>query len=204
MTMAMTVLLERVILAGIAPLVRTAMAKHVREVMVVKVDAVGIAVVILPVRLAIHEDLHGLAPLLNVSDGADAQHWRDGANHLHTRRQERVEEALHILHEADGLESVLRIEVHFGIDRRVVDAADYPRRAVERTHDGIVQAHDRVGAPQPPVRPHRLLARQGEVGPDGLDWAMCNSTALRQRRDGPCSPAEQAGHLYSRSELASC
>merc|ERR1719401_991320 len=76
MAMAVSMLLERIVLAGITPLVCTAMAKHVREVVVVKVNAVAIAVEILPVGLAVHEDLHRLAPLLNVRDEDDAQHGR--------------------------------------------------------------------------------------------------------------------------------
>merc|ERR1711924_391744 len=56
--MAVPMLLESVILAGIAPLVGTAMAEHVREVMMVEVNPVAVAVKVPPVRLTVHEDLH--------------------------------------------------------------------------------------------------------------------------------------------------
>merc|ERR1719188_462651 len=64
------------ILASVAPLVRAAVAELVGEVVVVEVHAVHVVVDVLPVLLAVHEDLHGLAALLQGAHGQDEQERR--------------------------------------------------------------------------------------------------------------------------------
>merc|ERR1719464_234113 len=80
--------LERDVLAGVAPLVRAAVAHLVREVVVVEVDPVVVVVKVLPVFLAVHEDLHGLAALLEESEQEDAADRVDGLEELGPRREE--------------------------------------------------------------------------------------------------------------------
>merc|ERR1712232_309768 len=118
--------LERDVLASIPPLVRTALAHLVREVVVVEVDAVVVVVKVLPVLLAVHEDLHGLAPLLDEGDEEDAADRVEHLDELDPRREEVVEKALRILPEGHRLETILRVEMLDWINRGVVDAANCP------------------------------------------------------------------------------
>merc|ERR1719356_1986381 len=65
------VVLERDVQTGIAPLVRTTFAHLVREVVVIEVDAIVVVIEVLPVLFAVHEDLHGLAALLEDGNRED-------------------------------------------------------------------------------------------------------------------------------------
>mmetsp|Transcript_82567 Transcript_82567/g.230214 ORF Transcript_82567/g.230214 Transcript_82567/m.230214 type:complete len:220 (-) Transcript_82567:13-672(-) len=184
------------VLAGVAPLVRPAVGELVREVVVVEVHPVEIAVEVLPVFLTVHEDLHGLAPVLQKRD---EQHSTD-RNHEHedldARAEQGIEEALGVLPPRHGDEAILHVEVRDRVDRRIVDAADDPRRAVQWAHDRVLQTHDGVRASHPPVRAHRFLARQRKVGTDRLDGACGHRAALWQRRKrGPSrGTTEKARH----------
>mmetsp|Transcript_19272 Transcript_19272/g.52455 ORF Transcript_19272/g.52455 Transcript_19272/m.52455 type:complete len:213 (+) Transcript_19272:105-743(+) len=191
-------MLHGVVQAGVAPLVGAAVAELVREVVVVEVDPVGVAVVVLEVLLAVHEDLHGLAPALHPGDDEDAADGAADHVELHARREEVVEEALRKLREGHRLEAVLRVEVLRGVDRGVVDAADDPRRPVEGADDRVLEAHDRVGAAHPAVRAHLLLALHGEVRADGLDRPrrerMAAAARGHRRQSTGARAAQEAGH----------
>merc|ERR1719464_706599 len=154
--------LERDVLAGVAPLVRAALAHLVREVMVIEVDPVVVVIKVLPVFLAVHEDLHGLAALLEEGEQEDTADRVDRLEELDPRREEVVEEALGVLLEGYRLEAVLRVEVLDGVDRGVVDAADVPGAAVHGAHDGVLEAQDGVGPAHPAVGAHLLLALERE------------------------------------------
>eukprot|EP00421_Protoceratium_reticulatum_P069535 CAMPEP_0168426610 /NCGR_PEP_ID=MMETSP0228-20121227/35924_1 /TAXON_ID=133427 /ORGANISM="Protoceratium reticulatum, Strain CCCM 535 (=CCMP 1889)" /LENGTH=211 /DNA_ID=CAMNT_0008440631 /DNA_START=27 /DNA_END=661 /DNA_ORIENTATION=- len=167
-----SVVLQRDVLARVAPLVGAAVAELMREVVVVEVDPIAVAVKVLEVLLAVHPDLHGLAPLLEPRYEEDAE---DGdAHHVQLRAggEQVVDEAPCVLLEGDGLEAVLGVEVLVGVDRGVVNATDHPWWPVQRAHNGVLEAEDGVGASHPAVGAHLLLALQREVGADKLEAVL--------------------------------
>merc|ERR1719221_2592037 len=89
----------------------TAMTEHVRVVVVVEVNAVHVAVRVLPVGLTVHENLHRLAALLDPCHEEHAADWNPDHEALRAGRPCSVEEALRELLNTHGLEAILGAEV---------------------------------------------------------------------------------------------
>jgi len=123
----MAMALKSNVLASIAPLVCSSLAELVREVVVVKVHTIVVVVVILPILLAVHVDLHGLTAPLKTGDQEHTGYWNGYHAKHRARGQETVEKALHELHEGHSLKAVLRVEVDQWVDSRVVDSTAKPR-----------------------------------------------------------------------------
>merc|ERR1719263_1234192 len=102
------------VLARVAPLVGTAVAEHVGEVVVVKVYAVAVVVEVLEVLLAIHENLDGFTAVLHPSNKEDAANRNVDHEQLHTRPQQHIKPILEHLAERNRLETILRAEVLLG------------------------------------------------------------------------------------------
>merc|ERR1711957_662416 len=135
---------------------------------VIEIHAVAIAVEILPILLAIHEDLHGFAALFEDSDNQDHTDRKENLDNMAADGDPVVKPALGHLHQGHGLEAILSVEMPLWVNGRIMNAADHPGRAVERTADRILQAHYRVRTAHETMWSHGLLTREREVV---IDWS---------------------------------
>eukprot|EP00427_Karlodinium_veneficum_P027493 CAMPEP_0169207250 /NCGR_PEP_ID=MMETSP1016-20121227/13482_1 /TAXON_ID=342587 /ORGANISM="Karlodinium micrum, Strain CCMP2283" /LENGTH=130 /DNA_ID=CAMNT_0009284513 /DNA_START=230 /DNA_END=622 /DNA_ORIENTATION=- len=126
MSLSMVTIFKGNVLSGISPLVGTTMAEHVGEVMVVEVHTIGIAVIVLPIRLVVHENFHGLSAMLKPDHEQDGGNRYEHHEQLYTCRHKRVHEVLDHLAERNCLPTVLSVEVLLWIYGRIMDAADDP------------------------------------------------------------------------------
>merc|ERR1711908_115183 len=125
------------VLASITPLVSTAVAQLVGEVVVVEVNTPHVTVCILVICITIHENFHGFTAVLQQ---CDEQYTGDRNHHhenLYTCTQQWVEQELEIFPCGHRLETMLLVEMAFRVHCRIVDAANNPWCSVEWASDRV-------------------------------------------------------------------
>eukprot|EP00450_Noctiluca_scintillans_P008814 CAMPEP_0194485284 /NCGR_PEP_ID=MMETSP0253-20130528/6339_1 /TAXON_ID=2966 /ORGANISM="Noctiluca scintillans" /LENGTH=157 /DNA_ID=CAMNT_0039325245 /DNA_START=10 /DNA_END=483 /DNA_ORIENTATION=+ len=156
--MAVIIMLHQDVQSSVTPLVRPAVTQLVREMVVIEEDTIGETVVIFEKLFSVHEYFHRLSPMDQLDNDCDEANGTEHHEKYNTRTPERVGKTFQPILPRHCIKSVLCVEMLERVHRRIVNAADDPRRTVERPTNRVRQAPEGVRCLTKSVWTHNFFA----------------------------------------------